>query len=364
MPELKPGADDVESMLEIIAALSREFGGEEYVLGGGGNSSAKTAQKLWVKPSGSAMRELAPASFVMMDRARLGELYAVAPPTEADAREALVKTMMERATEPGAPGRASVEAPLHDSLDARFVVHTHPALVNGMTCGREGRAACGRLFPEALWIEYVDPGYTLCMHVRAQVAEYAARHGRQPSLIFLKNHGVFVAGESAEAVRALYAEMMGRLRAEYARAGVEDIAGSAPAAPVAGTLAEGVAGLLGEGEPVCCVTGEPFEPAAGALTPDHIVYAGSFACSGKPTAAAIEAYRARHGRAPKVFAWDAGVCAVGATHKKAALALTLARDGARVRRLAGAFGGVEYLDEASRHFIENWEVEVYRSRQV
>ena len=45
------------------------------------------------------------------------------------------------------------------------------------------------------------------------------------------------------------------------------------------------------------------------------------------------------------------------------LALTLALDGALVKRLARAFGGLQYLSDRAREFIENWEVESYRSKQ-
>ncbi len=59
-----------ETMLETLAVLSREFGGPAYVKGGGGNTSAKSASTLWIKPSGTALQEMTPARFVALDRAR------------------------------------------------------------------------------------------------------------------------------------------------------------------------------------------------------------------------------------------------------------------------------------------------------
>ena len=64
------------------------------------------------------------------------------------------------------------------------------------------------------------------------------------------------------------------------------------------------------------------------------------------------------------MAWDGLVCGVAATDKQAALALELAQDGALVSHLAAAFGGVEYMTEPARLFIENWEVESYRRKQI
>ena len=131
-------------LLDRITELSHEFGTMDYVRGGGGNTSVKNDTTLWVKPSGTTLAGLTPETFVALDRSKLSGLYAMTPPVRSSAREALVKEIMERATLPDRPGRASVEAPLHDSLSARYVVHTHPALVNGMTCGKDGGSVCCR----------------------------------------------------------------------------------------------------------------------------------------------------------------------------------------------------------------------------
>jgi hypothetical protein len=42
----------------------------------------------------------------------------------------------------------------------------------------------------------------------------------------------------------------------------------------------------------------------------------------------------------------------------------MAQDGALIKQLAQAFGGVEYMTERARLFIENWEVESYHSKQI
>jgi hypothetical protein len=55
---------------------------------------------------------------------------------------------------------------------------------------------------------------------------------------------------------------------------------------------------------------------------------------------------------------------IGATKNKASIALEFAQDGALVMQLTEAFGGIDYLSDSSREFIENWEVESYRSKQL
>ena len=173
-------------LLETITALSHEFGTNDYVKGGGGNTSCKDADTLWVKPSGTTLGGLKPETFVALDREKVDVLYATETPTERTGREALVKEVMGNALKEGFTGRASVEAPLHNVFSATYVVHTHPALVNGMTCALNGKAACARLFPDALWIDYIDAGYTLCMKARDLFKQFESETGREPSIIFAR----------------------------------------------------------------------------------------------------------------------------------------------------------------------------------
>ena len=352
-------------ILKTITELSHEFGTADYVLAGGGNTSCKDAATLWVKPSGTTLLGLTAETFVAMDRAKLDRLYTVATPALPADREELVKNMMADAVLPATPGRASVEAPLHNALSARFVVHTHPSSVNGLTCSLGGKAAAARLFPDALWVPYVDPGYTLCMVVRKAVQDYKAAHGEEPKLLFLENHGVFVCADTPEDIRAIYARVMGTLARVYAEQGVTanvPVGEPPPDALVARWRAV-LTEALGEDAAAVVPSGR-FCVAAGPLSPDHIVYAKSYPFNGVLTVENLRAFKAARGYAPRIVVTDEAVLAVAATEKNAKLALTLAMDGAAVRRLARAFGGVQMLSDASRAFIENWEVESYRAKQV
>ncbi len=353
------------NLLDTITQLSHEFGSGAYVRAGGGNTSCKTGDTLWVKPSGTTLATLTPQGFVALDRARLADLYAAQTPDDPAAREELVKNMMAAAVKPETPGRASVEAPLHDSLTARFVVHTHPAAVNGLTCAVGGRSAAERLFPDALWVPYTDPGYTLCMAVREAIRAYRSEQGCEPALIFLENHGVFVSGDTADAVRATYARVMRMLADAYATAGIDDAVPEGPAPEAAqvaawcGVLTE----ALGAEAGAVAAAGR-FDVGCGPISPDHIVYAKSYPYEGVLTVDNLRAFQRVRGYAPRVVVTDSAVLGVGASDKVARLALELARDGAGVKRLARAFGGLQVLSDRSRGFIENWEVESYRAKQV
>jgi rhamnose utilization protein RhaD (predicted bifunctional aldolase and dehydrogenase) len=304
-------------------------------------------------------------SFVAMDRAVLGRLYEAETPGEPAAREELVKDMMAAAVRPETPGRASVEAPLHDSLAACFVVHTHPSSVNGLTCALGGRAAAERLFPDALWVPYTDPGYTLCMTVRKAVQDYKREKGAEPRLLLLENHGIFVCGDTAMEVCSIYARVMDTLARTYAELKISSKVpmGEAPMEAVVAKWRGVLADALGVDASSVIASGR-FCHAVGPVSPDHIVYAKSYAFEGVLTADNLRAFKDVRGYAPRVVVMDNAILGVGTSEKAARLAMTLAMDGAVVKRLARAFGGLQYLSDAARGFIENWEVESYRAKQA
>lgn len=347
--------------LETIAALSHEFGTADYVKGGGGNTSVKNETTLWVKPSGTTLAGLTTETFVAMNRAKVNELYEVETPAVAAEREDLVKNLMAEAVENSA-GRPSVEAPLHNVFDAKYVVHTHPALVNGLTCATNGDEACKRLFPEALWVEYIDPGYTLCMEVRKRIEKYKEACGKEPALLVLQNHGIFVSADTPEEIRSLYQQVMDALREEYSKAGIIQTL-EIPDAPESPETEAKIKAAFGDNAAFIASCGR-FAVAPGPITPDHLVYSKAFPYVGNPDATGAEAYQAERGYAPKVIVSGDRVYGIGNSQKNADLALELAQDGALVIQLAEAFGGINYMTDAQREFIENWEVESYRSKQV
>jgi rhamnose utilization protein RhaD (predicted bifunctional aldolase and dehydrogenase) len=354
----------MNARIATIIALSHEFGTPDYVKGGGGNTSVKNESTLWIKPSGSTLGGLSAETLVEIDRSKLQALYAWTPPDDVKAREASVKDQMMAVVRPGSEGRPSVETPMHDCLSATFVVHTHPTLVNGMTCANDGAAFCKEFFPDALWLDYVDPGYVLSRKVHEEVGEYARRHGRQPDVIFLENHGLVVAGETAEEIRARHAMILDRIRREYGAKGLstELTLGAPPSEDSRERFSKVIESIPDLQGSVLSASGK-FPVADGPISPDHIVYSKSYALKTEPDVDTITEFKKVHGYYPQVAECAVGVFGIGPTDAKAFLAVDLARDGALIEQLAPAFGGIQYLDDGARDFIDNWEVEAFR-RQV
>jgi NAD(P)-dependent dehydrogenase (short-subunit alcohol dehydrogenase family)/rhamnose utilization protein RhaD (predicted bifunctional aldolase and dehydrogenase) len=353
--------------LNIIAELSRLYGADtRFVLAGGGNTSYKDEENLYIKPSGIALADMTEKDFVKLDRKKVREIFSIVPPVDANEREAFVKRVMENAVCHDSSGRPSVEAPVHEAMVSAFVVHLHPAFVNGMTCGIDGKKRCAELFPDSLWIEYVDPGYSLAVCVEREIAKFTQERGGQPEVIFIQNHGVFIGSDNHEGIKRHYSHIMEKLEAVYKTGKVattletgdknmETVLALSP--KLRGWLATDNSRMMVE-------SSEPFTVTLGPLTPDHIVYAKSFALvNDSPDHVSLARFAEKNGYKPLVVSVPkkAVLCAAKSL-KDAKTVELLARDAALVQQLTHAFGGPNYLPEKSYKFIENWEVESYRKK--
>jgi rhamnose utilization protein RhaD (predicted bifunctional aldolase and dehydrogenase) len=104
---------------------------------------------MYVKGSGMPLADAAADSFVRMDRAALARIWDRHYPEASEERESAVLADMMAARMPGEEQkRPSVEALLHDLIPFAFVVHLHPALVNGITCSQQGETAMKEIFAD------------------------------------------------------------------------------------------------------------------------------------------------------------------------------------------------------------------------
>jgi hypothetical protein len=101
--------------------------------------------------------------------------------------------------------RPSVEALLHALFRQRYVLHLHPALVNGLTCGVDGKRMARELFPKAIWVDACRPGYTLAKLLSDRISP-------ETDTVLLQNHGVFYASETPEGLAELLDGMIGILK--------------------------------------------------------------------------------------------------------------------------------------------------------
>jgi len=367
--------------LEELTEISRYYGNDpNYVLAGGGNTSWKDRETLYVKASGTSLAEAVPDSFVKMDRKALAGIWEKQYPESSDERESAVLADLMAARKPGEEKkRPSVETLLHDILPFAFVVHLHPALVNGLTCSQQGEKAAEEIFgKEAIWIAPVNPGYMLSKIVKTAIDDYKSKNGKAAAVIFLQNHGVFAGGNSVESIKEIYEEIMRKISERIKRrhyfsdenSWLSDPQIAPQISDIKSTL-DGFAGsavFMRNREIAELVKDRAsFAPVSSAFTPDHIVYAGSEPLFTEVNTRAgiqdgLKEYINKTGRAPKIVAVQGlGIFGVGATEKAAHLACELFRDSIKVAVYSQYFGGPLFMAKDKIDFINNWEVERYRA---
>ena len=366
--------------LTALIALSRLYGADpDWVLAGGGNTSYKEKGQLYVKASGTALGTVDESGFCSMDRTRLDAMWDASYPVDTEAREAAALADLMAARSAGETKRPSVETLMHGLFPHDYVVHTHPAAINGITCARDGKAVFERLFgSEGIWVPFVDPGYTLAKTVRFAMDGFRLRAGRLEStaakIMFMQNHGLVVAGETPAEVEALSARVMATVLAEVKRR--PDLSARPADALVVAAAAATLASLVGEG---ACIrfradaetlarasSREAFAPLSSAFTPDHIVYASHEFLLAEDGVGGIRGawadFTARNGTVLRiVLVSGVGVFACSKSAAAADAAVLLYTDACKVAAYSESFGGPLHMTKEKIDFIRNWEVEKYRS---
>lgn len=384
--------------IQTILQLSNEYGADPlFTLAGGGNTSVKQDATLHVKASGYPLATLTADGLVELDRAALQSLVERDLGANPVAREAAYKKALHAArTDPEATLRPSVESIVHEVIPGRYVVHTHPRLVNCLTCAKNGEALADELFgDEIVWVEYVDPGFKLAQVILARLRDWQEKTGKQqPLAIFLDNHGLIIAGDSPEQVRERTDTIIARL-AERLPDDLLAIWPSGDAVPESSRaelvrqVSPLLRGLLGHDDrlPVVRYDDSPLaiqiasneEALAaverGALTPDQIVYCQSFPLLVESVAdhdvsailemlrAELKSYEQENAVRPKVVIIKGlGLFFIGDTPREVETTQAIYLDAVQVMAGAMQLGGVDFLNAEQRGFIESWEVEAYRKK--
>ena len=366
--------------IQELISISQFYGRDSrYVIAGGGNTSYKNAEKIWVKASGSSLATITEDGFAVLDRAKLNLISGKTYSSNAVEREEEVKNDLAVATLSKGK-RPSVETSMHNTIDFAFVVHLHPTIVNGLMSSQHAESELKRLFgARTLYIEYTDPGYVLFKKVEDAIKAFRAEDGAEPAVIWLQNHGIFVGANSIEEIKVLYSKIFETLE--------KAIKFPVPVAEretcsCTEQIVPGIRMMLsGEGLKTMKVrktelikyfydSVENQAKIAKPFTPDAIVYCKSnyiFLNDEEPEAVLAEAqktipaFTSKYGYQPKVFLIKGiGLVAAGDNASQCDILLDVFEDAMKIAYLAESFGGAHPMTQGQIDFIDNWEVENYR----
>jgi rhamnose utilization protein RhaD (predicted bifunctional aldolase and dehydrogenase) len=361
--------------LESLVNISQYYGNNPaYIIAGGGNTSYKNSEKLYIKASGISLATIALDGFVIMSRDELGAMEDKVYSEDSVSREEEVKKDMMNAIISPENLRPSVETSLHNLIGYTYIVHTHPTNINALMCANDAKAEVEERFgSEALYVEYTDPGYILFKKLRDQMKIYRNQFGTDPKIIFLQNHGIFVGANSAQEVKAIYDSVESRIRERknlsLPEGGIEGYESEA---------LEVVSGFYASRNLVSKAYRSPlidhfsaglsqYQKISRPFTPDIIVYCKSnylFLEKGMGAdaiAKKLAEFEEVHGYYPKVIVEEmAGLIIVEENEKSVNTVLEVFYDMLKISYLSEQYGGPHFMTDEQITFIDNWEVENYR----
>ena len=377
-------------MLTQLVQISNFYGSNpDFVLAGGGNTSCKDKDFLYIKASGESLGTIKEDGFVKMSCQKLSQMTTKSFPSDDEQREAAVLSDLLAARADETAKRPSVETLLHYLMPQTFVIHTHPALVNGVLCVKGSREIIKELFgEETIWLNSMMPGYMLSKTVENEVQSYKKQFGSYPQMIFLENHGVFVAADTIDEIKQLYQNIVDKISAkikefpdlsptDYSNSEQQNSAVPASDENISQVVEQIKKFPLSENDFVsvqyllnteikkltACKT--DFLPVSSAYTPDHMVYCGAdaiFAQDKEDLLSMLTISKENNKPIPKIIAVkELGVFACGNSPKSAQITATLFLDTVKIATYTKSFGQYQFLSSEMIDFIGSWEAEKYRS---
>lgn len=366
--------------IQQLIAISRYYGADSrFVIAGGGNTSFKTNDKIWVKASGSSLATITEDGFAVLDREKLNFMSEKEYSKNASEREEQVKNDLAQATLTKGK-RPSVETSMHNAINYPFVVHLHPTSVNGLMCAKDAETLLVQLFgKKQVYIPYTDPGYVLFKKVEDAIRAFRGKFNEEPNVIWLQNHGIFVAADTVEEVKLMYENIITKLETAITQPipdGLRPFCSCSEQLIPALRMMLSIDGLktlkVRKNELIKFFYDSEAEQKniARPFTPDAIVYCKSnylFFNDEEPEAIlaiaekSIPAFKQKFGYLPKVILVKGiGLVAVGDNAKQCDIILDVFEDAMKIAYLTKSFGGAHPMTQEQIDFIDNWEVENYR----
>lgn len=350
--------------LEQFIAMSKYAGGRfDLVQAGGGNSSVKLDDgTMLIKASGHLLSEVErDRGYCRVNNDRiLGILGEEAHQAlERRRRDAVVAGRVNDAVVGESSLRPSIETLLH-SLLHRYTLHTHPLVVNAVTCRSDWRELLGGLFSDSLLVDYRTPGIELALELKREIG---LRGGVAPQVVFLQNHGMITTSDVFEEVEELTEEVLRRLEQHLA----VDLGRYRLATPVARLV-----NRFGDGRNIACLS-EDCELArllrtdrdiffALPFCPDKMVFCGARALEigDEQDSGAVEAYLSEFHDIPRVIVMGDRLFFIAPNQRKAREAEEAFKFHVMALKLAG--GDIRCLPPDELSYLGNWEAEKYRQK--
>jgi rhamnose utilization protein RhaD (predicted bifunctional aldolase and dehydrogenase)/NAD(P)-dependent dehydrogenase (short-subunit alcohol dehydrogenase family) len=370
---------EIQQLIEISQFYGKN---PDFVIAGGGNTSYKNDKLIWVKASGTTLADISEMGFAVLEREKLNKIATNTYSNNSDERELQIKLDLFRASVYPERGlRPSVETSMHEIINLKFVVHTHPTIVNALMCSQNAEKLTFEIFGnEIVYIPYTDPGYILFKKVEKELIKFRETFQKEPKLIFLQNHGIFVSADNIHEIKELYNNVISKIEIRLnSKPEIKPLRVSDDLVDIVPAIR---ALLTDEAPKIALIRHNSliqhfytdlsgFEKISLPFSPDIIVY-----CKARPIyventstpektieefSKKLEHYKEIYSYAPKIVVLKGiGYLAIEDNYKSAEIALDVFEDLMKISYLSENFGGPKFMNESEIAFIDNWEVENYR----
>ena len=331
-------------MLTSISKLSAKIGKDlSLIQGGGGNTSIKEKDSMWVKASGKWLSDAETENiFVSVN------YIAIRKAIDADEADPVTQYIGKNQTL-----RPSIETTLHALLPHKVVIHVHSVNAIAWTVRKDGFEQLKNKLQGVnwSWLDYQQPGLPLTNAVAKTIE-------RNPDLLVLANHGLVVGADNCKNAEKLLYEIETRLS--------HDLLNISPK-PNIKKLIE-----LSENIPYIPATLDEIHAIAtninklkvasqGIFYPDHVVFLGAELCivsREQQVSSSIENYYKRYSTMPvAIYIENMGVLVLSDI-KPASEVMLLALSYVLMRLDLSV--EYNYLKDDQVFQLLNWEAEKYR----
>jgi rhamnose utilization protein RhaD (predicted bifunctional aldolase and dehydrogenase) len=201
----------MQELLDLVK-MSRYAGQRlDLVQAGGGNSSVKTSEGvMFIKASGVLLSDVTyQKGFSELNLNKLKGVFSddfILNSLSKKERELRSTDWVRKAQIQGE--KPSIETTFHAVL-RKYVLHTHPMVVNMLVCREDWIQQARFFFPndDFCFMEYHTPGIDLALALKNHIG----LTGQIPRVVFLQNHGLIINSEKLEEIFELNEGIVSKL---------------------------------------------------------------------------------------------------------------------------------------------------------
>ncbi|MER8551484.1 class II aldolase/adducin family protein [Mesorhizobium sp. M0976] len=332
--------------LAALRSLSAVIGSDPHLTqAAGGNTSLKAGDTLWIKASGTWLKDALTADIMVpVSIPPLLEAIERRDPAAEQPQAFAIGALNPRGLRP------SIETTVHALMPQRIVLHVHCVETISLAVQADCEAEVARRLDGHQWtyVPYRRPGLPLAQGI-------AERLRPGVDILILGNHGLVVAAETVAAADMLLRRVTRLLARPPRQVAEPDIVALTALAGGSGyRLPADVEAHAVAIDPECCRMA-----AGGSLYPDHVIFLGEGSVVARPDED-VKRVIERCGAAPVAILFPGlgvlmrGDAGAGADAMQRCLADVTARVDVAAK--------LNYLTAAENDELINWDAEKYRQK--